>query len=108
MGKIYRHISPSGKSYIGKTKYDWQQRAGSDPEQAYYGSVKFLNAIRKYGWGNLEHHILEDDVREDDLTIRENFWIDFYDSIHNGYNFIGGNPPLDERVKKLKDRKSVV
>lgn len=101
MGQIYRHVSPSGKSYIGKTKYTWQIRAGSNPEQAYYGSVKFLSAIRKYGWDNLLHEVLEDDVSEDLLTDRENHWIDFYDSIHSGYNFIGGNPSMDDRINSL-------
>lgn len=101
MGQIYRHVSPVGKSYIGKTRYTWQIRAGSNPEQAYYGSVKFLHAIRKYGWDNLIHEVLEDEVSDDLLTERENYWIDFYDSIHSGYNFTGGNLSMDARIDKL-------
>lgn len=102
MGQIYRHISPSGKSYIGQTKYTWEERAKPTPEQAYYGSVRFLNAIRKYGWGNFEHEILDDNVPHENLSIRENFWIDYYDSVYSGYNFIGGDLTLDSRIKLLK------
>lgn len=53
---VYRHTSPSGKSYVGIT----QQR----PEQRWQGGLGyrhneyFFRAILKYGWENFTHEIL--------------------------------------------------
>lgn len=93
MGIIYRHTSPSGKSYIGQTKYDsWEKRASANPLKSYENSVKFHKAIVKYGWENFTHEILESNITNlEDRNKAEIFWINFYDSVRNGYNQkIGG------------------
>lgn len=103
MGMIYRHVSPSGKSYVGKTKYSWQERAGKYPLYAYAGSTKFYHAIKKYGWDNFEHLIVEDNIEDPDLlSAREKYWISFYDSQANGYNMRSY-----EGVQELSDRGEV-
>lgn len=88
MGIIYRHISPSGKSYIGQSRYDsWELRVGHNPLKAYENSRKFLNAIKKYGWENFSHEIIQSGL--DDLKLRneaERNWIIHFDSIVSGYN----------------------
>lgn len=91
MGIIYRHVSPSGKSYIGQTKYDhWHKRLGNlQPHQAYRGQ-KFNNAIKKYGWENFEHHILETDLTTAQQLDERSYWISYYDSVNNGYNHLPG------------------
>lgn len=55
---VYRHISPSGKVYVGITcqrvSHRWANGKG------YMNSVKsiFKSTIIKYGWDNLKHEIL--------------------------------------------------
>lgn len=91
MGQIYKHTSPSGKSYIGQTTRTWQLRAGKDPIKGYHGSTKFKNAIRKYGWDNFTHEVLEDGITDpDELDMKEKFWIEKFDCVKNGYNSLGG------------------
>lgn len=87
MGQVYRHVSPSGKSYIGRTKHTWQTRAGSFPEKRY--AYKFSNAIKKYGWNNFTHEVLEESEDLEFLQLREDYWIRFYDAVENGYNIVG-------------------
>ena len=86
MGQIYKHTAPNGKCYVGRTIHTWQVRAGKIPEQNY--SSKFRNAIIKYGWDNFTHEVLEEIENFDVLCERELYWINFYDSIKNGYNLI--------------------
>ena len=88
---IYKHTAPNGKCYIGQTKQlpecRWQNGRG------YEHNTHFYNAIKKYGWENFQHEIIEFDIlSQDEANEREIFWIDFFDSYANGYNLTkGGN-----------------
>lgn len=53
---VYQHICPNQKSYIGITKSNVAKRWGKQGN-GYKGQV-FYNAIKKYGWENIEHKIL--------------------------------------------------
>lgn len=59
--KLYRHTSPSGKVYIGITKTSvyarWNKGRGYRRNQP-----AFYNAILKYGWDNINHEILFDNL----------------------------------------------
>lgn len=59
---LYRHISPSGKVYIGITT----QRATARWKYGYgYKNCKlFYKTILKYGWDNIKHEILFTDLEE--------------------------------------------
>lgn len=85
---IYKHTSPSGKSYIGQTS-DLIKR-NSQHKSTRSRCVKFRAAITKYGWNNFTHEILEEGLTIDQANEREEYWIAFYDSIVNGYNLRGG------------------
>ena len=54
---VYMHITPNNKKYIGITSQipnkRWRNGKG-------YKKCLFLNAIKKYGWGNIKHEILFD------------------------------------------------
>ena len=91
MGIIYRYISPSGKSYIGKTIYDQKTRAGKDGS-GYKGCTAFYNAIQKYGWDNFQYEIIESCPNEL-LQEKEAYYINFYNAqVPNGYNVRDESP----------------
>lgn len=98
---IYKHTSPSNKSYIGMTYRDpkarWQNGAGYSIE------TKFGKAIQKYGWDNFTHEIIEVNIQTlDEAKEREIYWIDYFDSYKNGYNStIGGDNVSLERETNL-------
>lgn len=86
---VYRHISPSGKSYVGITKRNpvvrWNNGKG------YAGQPKFYNAILKYGWDNFKHEILFSGLSKQEAEEKEKELIEQNDSIENGYNVsVGG------------------
>lgn len=62
---VYRHISPSGKVYIGITSrnptYRWNNGNG------YLNARKsiFKSTILKYGWNNIKHEVLFTNLTEE-------------------------------------------
>lgn len=108
MGQIYKHTSPSGKCYIGQTSKTWESRASADPIKGYHSSTKFKNAIRKYGWENFTHEVLEDGIADStELDMREKYWIEKFDSVRTGYNSLAGAtevsyPSIGEIPAKLR------
>lgn len=61
MAIVYKYTSPSGKSYIGQTSTDRQNREGKNG--LYYKQcTAFYNAILKYGLENFQYEILEKDI----------------------------------------------
>lgn len=82
---IYMAINKvNGKKYIGKT-INFKARYKKHKYAKYYNTY-FHNAIRKYGFGSFEWVILEKDLPKKRLIERENYWIDFYNTLNNGYN----------------------
>nr|DAL94186.1 MAG TPA: intron associated endonuclease [Caudoviricetes sp.] len=84
----------NGKYYIGQS-YDIEQRWRR--EKMYLRSDKtawnahLQNAWKKYGEDNFEFAVIEECTIEN-LDEREAYWIQFFDSFHNGYNkTIGGS-----------------
>ena len=98
---VYKHTSPSGKSYIGQTD-NYKRRCGAH-KQENNACVAFSFAIKKYGWDSFNHEILEEN-----LTIEEaNFWEEFYikeinSLVPNGYNLRdgGNNSRLSKEIRK--------
>lgn len=89
---IYKHTSPNGKSYIGITK-NINKRWGENGN-GYKKQKKFWNAIKKYGWDNFQHEIIEDNLTLEQACVGEELYIQIYNSIKNGYNiYPGGNTP---------------
>lgn len=67
-------------------------------------SGHFYNAINKYGEENFEWKIIEYCSSQEEMNIKESFWIDFFDTTNSqkGYNLKGGGhvPFLTEEVKR--------
>ena len=67
---VYTHISPSNKYYIGITSQNVKKRWRNG--NGYKDSVKFYNAIKKYGWDDFKHIVLIDKLdRETANTLNE-------------------------------------
>ena len=97
---IYKHTSPSGKSYIGQSK-DIIKR--EKQHQKTYKCPAFRNAINKYGWDNFIHEILEDNLTIDEANIFEELYINEYNTLSpNGYNLHTGglNYKASEETKE--------
>lgn len=99
MGLIYMRTSPSGKNYIGQTvfseSYRWakhNEEAHNPKSKAYFTLISA--AIRKYGAENFSVQILEDNLSDENLDSREEYWIEQYQTFYldnsQGYNMTRG------------------
>ena len=101
---VYNHIFPNGKVYIGITSYDkpngrWRNGEG-------YKSQYVYKAIKKYGWDNIKHEILFNDLSKEEAEAKEIELIKKYKSNNKafGYNIENGghiNCVSEETRKKL-------
>lgn len=87
---VYLHIFPNEKIYVGKTTKDkpekrWQNGYG------YKGQPFMWNAIRKYGWENIKHRVIEC-RSEDEMNELEKHYISEYETQNpeKGYNIYPG------------------
>lgn len=88
---VYKHTAPNGKVYIGVTGREPSKRFMSG--HGYRKNIIFWRAIQKYGWENITHEILYDDLEKDVAYDLEKEMILKYDSTNptKGYNCsIGG------------------
>lgn len=111
--KVYIHTNKlNNKKYIGITKQDPERRWKNG--WGYYSkenSTYFWNAIKKYGWNNFEHYILESNLTLEEANEKERYYISYYNSSNNlyGYNLtLGGEGFLgmhrsEETKKKLSE-----
>ena len=82
---VYLHIAPNGKKYVGITSRcvneRWQNGNG-------YKSQIFYRAIRKYGWDNIEHIVLFENLTKGEAEEKEKELIKKYNSNNPkfGYN----------------------
>ena len=90
MYSIYKHTSPSGKVYIGVTSRKPEVRWGNG--RNYSENEYFTRAIKKYGWENFEHEILETGLSKEDAEQKEIELIAMYKSNQRefGYNIENG------------------
>lgn len=95
---IYMHtIINNNKKYIGQSKTDPSKRWGLNGHR--YKGQLFYNAIQKYGWDNIKHEILIDNLTKEDADYYEQYYITLYKTNNNlyGYNVAPGgcgNPGL--------------
>lgn len=87
---VYKHITPSGKIYIGLTCQKSNSRWANG--NGYKGSPHFYAAVKKYGWDNIEHSILVENLSKREATWLEKYLIRYYcsDNKMYGYNLTAG------------------
>lgn len=105
MGIVYKLISPSGKVYIGQT-WNLEERLKSYKKKSCKGQKKLFNAILKYKFDSFEIEVLDYCYEQVELDDAEIYWIQYYDSIKNGYNLrSGGSRGLhSEETKKIQSK----
>lgn len=104
---VYMHITPSNKRYIGITSNEYKRRWQNG--YGYRGNKHFFNAIKKYGWENIKHEILFENLTQKEACKIETELIAKYksDLCKYGYNkSIGGeNPNVGGRISEQTKRK---
>lgn len=105
---VYIHTTPSNKKYIGITskspKARWKNGNG------YRNNNHFTNAIKKYGWDNIAHEVVANNLTEKEAMDMEKRFIKEYDTMNpdKGYNRTSGgevgkklSPELIEAQRRL-------
>ena len=116
-GIIYKWTcNVNGKSYIGQTINEKEREKTFLNEGKSYAGEKINNARKKYGVseGTWTKTVLKrlwckegkEDKLKDRLNEWEKYYIEFYDTVNNGYNITdggdGGYVLSDEVIKELK------
>lgn len=86
---LYKHISPSGKVYIGITNNIKRRWLG----KGYYyrlSKTKFANALQKYGWDNFQHIVIEEGLTKEEACNKEKELIAYYKGRNLSYNITDG------------------
>lgn len=107
---LYIHQSPSNKFYIGITCCGIVRRWRVDGS-GYYKCPRFYRAIKKYGWKNFKHFIIETGMNKIDAEQAEIELIQKYkDNGYSLYNIsLGGNaafagiPLTEEHRRKISE-----
>lgn len=82
-GIIYKYTNKlNNRVYIGQTINEKLRKESHFKSGA---NCKFHRAIHYYGWMNFEYEVIEV-VDKSKLSERELYWINYYDSVNNGYN----------------------
>lgn len=109
---VYMHITPSGKRYIGITQQEpkkrWRQGKG------YKENQPFSKAIKKYGWENIQHEIVAENLSKEEAGQMEKDLIQQYNTTNKNYGYnvcLGGEDGwvgvhhTEEAKKKMSEAK---
>lgn len=101
---VYKHTCPNGKVYIGITGSDvndrWKNGLG------YKRNEHFYRAIEKYGWDNIKHEILFDNLSKEKAEQIEIDLIFKYKSSNKayGYNCTNGGECVGKHTDETKQK----
>lgn len=104
--KVYKHTFPNGKIYIGITNMSVNRRWRNNGE-GYKGQFVY-NAIKKYGWENVKHEVLFENLTQQEAEQKEIKLITFYKSNQRefGYNLANGGSSLGMHSEESKRKMS--
>lgn len=85
MYTVYMHLFPNGKRYIGVTTWKPELRWGANG--CNYKNPYMKNAIKKYGWDNIEHIIIAENLSFEEADKMEIELIEKYNSANKEYGY---------------------
>ena len=94
------HIFPNNKKYIGIAHQDKIQKRWGSGGCGYFNNRQpaIERAIKKYGWDNVQHVILEKNLSREKSKIKETHYISQYNTYgSDGYNLTPGG---DDNTRK--------
>lgn len=103
MYTIYCHIFPNGKRYIGITKTRLESRW--DNGNSYKTCPLVDRAIKKYGWENVDHEVLDTAETKEEAELKERDYIKKYKCTDGrfGYNILpGGDVATNELTDDMR------
>ena len=100
----------NNKVYIGQTIRPVQDRFNRHLNDALHNVIDthFARAIRKYGKDNFSWEIIDTANTQEELTVKEKYWIQYYNSVKEGYNETdaiskcGGNTYQSKTEKEME------
>ena len=106
--KIKNNVN--NKVYIGQTIRPIEDRFQRHINDAMNNIVDthFARAIRKYGKENFSVEMIDKANNQEELNLKEQYWIRFYDSVNTGYNETdalykcGGNTYMSKTEEELE------
>lgn len=105
---VYMHIFPNKKVYIGITKFKPEYRWNNG--QGYKRQKYIYNAILKYGWDNIKHIILEENLGELEAKEKEKYYIHLFNSNDKifGYNLTSGGDGTSDVIFTKKRIQKII
>ena len=106
--KVYEHICPNGKIYIGITSRSLKKRW--DNGNGYRSNRYFYRAIQKYDWNNIKHILLFENLTKEEAEQKEIELISKYKSNNQnyGYNIANGGNCVgmhsEETKRKISEK----
>lgn len=108
---VYIHTCPNGKKYIGVTSQNKPEDRWCNG-YGYHNNTHFTNAIKKYGWDNIDHEVFETKSVEL-MSYWERILIYYYNTMNTeyGYNKTGGGESIngfclsEDTKNKISDSK---
>lgn len=98
---VYMHRNIiNGKMYIGQTCNLSERWRGNGKN--YFNSIKFYNAIKKYGWDSFTHEVLYSNLNKQAADRLERELILQYNSIEEGYNLKEGGARGELSVESIE------
>lgn len=107
MYSVYMHIFPNGKRYIGITSQQPVEKRWYSNGSGYKQCPKMWKAIQKYGWENVEHHVLYEGLPQAMAEAVEIRLIQEFDTIKNGYNIENGGNVTGSHSEETKQKISI-
>jgi group I intron endonuclease len=100
---IYKITNPKGKIYIGQSINVEDRIKKYKYLNSYSTGNHLLNSLKKYGYKNHKFEIIES-CEIFNLSIREKYWIKYYNSINEGLNIIDGGSSVGFKKGNVKEK----
>jgi group I intron endonuclease len=104
---VYMHLNKANdKKYIGITSKEPYKRFQNG--KGYRNNGYFNNAIEKYGWENMRHEILEQNLEKEEAELKEKEYILKFQSNKRkfGYNITSGGEVIGKHSEESKRKMS--